>query len=456
MGPWIKSIIVPDLEIALLGSGPMPTDPAFPTTEAKYENVVVQGNYAYVAGGAGDSVGEIGLTLVIYDVSNVANPVAISYITNGSVPWTGGPSYLNGSYQMAINGNYLYVFSSGASYLYIVNVTNPANPFNVSGLLITGTPGSLYGGVYSNGFVYIATQNKGLTIVNVSNPLAPVQVFQEGGTLNKSIGVAINGSTVFTTNYQTAAPWTVRYLKSWNVSNPSAPVLLETYTLPSGTKPGGVSLNGHYAYVADLNTATFQIIDVSNLTAMNYIASMQASASFNVQNNVAFSSLSSNYAYLFSGGNATFGGAIDLYDITNPSVPVLIKTYKQNQATSPFGPGFIYNNVIYVGNYGLAAGTTSTLNIYSTQNFSSDQIDVQFCVELSAQTVSNNASEAGRFEIQGSNNLSTPFSFVTLSALNVTGSGTQLIPKFDLCYAYLKAIYTNTGSGGIAITLKGE
>ena len=273
-----------------ISSAQQPIVPGYPNgTNGKFQNVVVQGNYAYVAASGGNGTGIIGLSLVIYNVANPQAPYVEGYLETGTVPWSSGPSYLNGAYAIAVSGQYAYIFSSGASTLYIVNISNPAAPTNVSALLISGSPGSLYSGAYSNGYVYIATQNKGLTVVNVSNPATPVQVFQEGGTTNKSVGVCVANGYCYTTNYQTTSPWTVRYLKIWSLATPSTPSLLETYTLPAGTKPAAVAVYGNTAFVSDLNTSSVQIVDVTTPTSPNYLASMQASSAFDVMNTAAVS-----------------------------------------------------------------------------------------------------------------------------------------------------------------------
>lgn len=447
-------------QMALVGTALQPYDTSLaPNTNASFQNVIVQGNYAYVASTGGDSTGVIGITLSIYNIANPAMPFLTGYITTGSVPWVSGTPYLNGSYQMAINGNYLYVFSSGSSYLYVVNIANPYNPYNISRLLISNSPGSLYGGCYSNGYCYISTQNKGLTVVDVSNPLSPIQVYQEGGTTNKSIGVCVYGKYLFTTNYQTASPWTVRYLKTWDISTPTTPSLLNTYTLPAGTKPAFVTAFAGYAYVSDLNTSSVQICDISNPASPVYKASMQASATFNVTEAAAFnisfdSVLGRSFTYISSGSNATYGGAIDFFEITNPLSPVKLSTLQQGQAHSVFGNIFIANNLIYAANYGVGGAYNSTLNIYSTQSMAIPIIPARQLLKISGQLVPGSGA-AGAYSLQGSNEVN-PMDFSDIPGCQGTLSNSVvLIPEIDLCYENVRLAFTNTGSGNLSVSLKG-
>jgi hypothetical protein len=285
-------------------------------------------------------------------------------------------------------------------------------------------------------------------------------VYQEGGTTNKSVGVYISGNYCYTTNYQTTAPWTVRYLKIWDISNPSAPSLLTTYTLPAGTKPASVVVTGNYAYVTDLNTNTIQVVDTTNPLAPNYLASMQASALFNVINDASFNnvSLTGNYCYITSGQNATYGGAIDFYDITNKSSPVKVSTFQESIPSSVFGAGCVYNNLIFVADYGVAPGTASSLKIYSTMTALSNPISCKWLQSASAQISNVGASATGIAILQASDDAHGAFnswSDISSTATTVNGTAICLVPKFDISYEYLTLAYTSTGTGGFHFSLMG-
>jgi len=259
----------------------------------------------------------------------------------------------------------------------------------------------------------------------------------------------------------------VRYLKIWSLANPAAPTLIETYTLPAGTKPANVEVIGNYAYVADLNTSSVQIINISNPLAPFYVASLQATNSFNVANEVAIGafSISGNYAYLGSGGNPTYGGSIDFFDITNPAAPIKLSTYQEGVPGSVFGTVVLYNNLLYVADYGIAGGQHGSLNIYSSKTAIVPNIPVQNLYAISAQISNVPSTAAGTYELIASNDdfYSYPFTPVnyddipgTTGTISGTISGTNvyLIPKTDLSYQNVSFAYTNTGSGGFNIILK--
>lgn len=315
---------------------------AGPAAPQKFEDVTISNGIAFVAGGLAAT------TLTIYDVHN---PLVPSYLAT--------KAYL-GTYKLQISGSYCYIPSSGGSTLYIVNISNPASPVTVASLAISGSPGSLYNCSVLGNYCYIATQNKGLTVVDVTNSASPLQIFQEGGTLNKSFGMAVKGSIAYTTNYQTTTPWTVRYLKTWNVSNPASPSLLATYSLPAGTKPLGVNVYGSTAFIQDANTNTIQMVDVTDPTHPNYLSSMAASGLFNSGYNAR---VSQNYCYIPSGSNVTSGGFIDVFDISDPSSPQKIAQTSSQQPGSVFGGISISNGFIFVGDYG--NGNNSTLDVFT-------------------------------------------------------------------------------------------
>ena len=248
-----------------------------PSGQQKFENVstlVYNGKtYALAAGGGTNC------TLAVWDITDQTAPTYCSSIVK------------SGSYNIvgAIQGGvpYGFIASSGASTLIIVNLTNPYNITTTASLTITNSPGSIYSVAYANGYCYLATQNKGLTVVDVGGGLGggtitvPVQTYQEGGTTNKSFGVGVQGNYVYTTNYQTTFPATVRYLKTWALTGSgtlSVPSLANTYTVPGGPtatscKPLGFSFstNGNTVFISDGNQNKVDIVDITTPTSPNYL-----------------------------------------------------------------------------------------------------------------------------------------------------------------------------------------
>lgn len=368
---------------------------ALPAGTIKAQSVAIysyQNNvYALVCGGNGTD------TITVYNVTNPASPQLRGYLTlAGSY---GATVYFSAGIPWAI------VPSSGGSRLYTVNLSN-ANSLSIGGnLLITGTPGSLYNAVASNGYVYISTQSQGLTVVDIgggSGSLTnPIQVFQEGGSV-KSFGVVVSGSTLYTTNYQTTFPATVRYLKTWSLSTPSTPSLQNTYTIPGGpvatsTKPGGISISGNTAIVTDINQLVYDVIDITTPTSPNYLSYITPSATLGAGDIAQFSG---NYVYVSSGSNATYGGAIDFFDLTNRSYPLKIGTTTSGVANDVFGNIALYNGYIFAADYGVAPGSNGNLDIFAgTEELiaagSVSTSNLKLVIQSSGQTPSCSSSNVG-------------------------------------------------------------
>lgn len=78
----------------------------------------------------------------------------------------------------------------------------------------------------------------------------------------------------------------------------------------------------------------------------------------------------------------------------------------------------------------------------------------------SAQAAATSGA-AGTLKIQASNDhpvaagaVPTNWNDIPSATIAVTGAGSFLVPKVDLCYEYIRIVYTNTGAGTIGIRLK--
>ncbi len=57
-------------------------------------------------------------------------------------------------------------------------------------------------------------------------------------------------------------------------------------------------------------------------------------------------------------------------------------------------------------------------------------------------------------ELHNTNWQPTNWSNISGAAVTVTGNGSFLIPKTDLCYQYVRLSYTNTGTGTTSVVFK--
>ncbi len=154
------------------------SDPVNPVVTGSIDSigcngVAVLGNYAYLA--ATNS------TIRIIDISDLANPVQVSWLNLDDVP-------LN----IEVLGNYAYVVS-GTSGLRIIDITNPASPSEVGFFKNDDYFSDVK---INNPYAYIADGYGYVRIVNVANPAAPneVGVFD---TKYQSMRIAVENNLIF-------------------------------------------------------------------------------------------------------------------------------------------------------------------------------------------------------------------------------------------------------------------
>lgn len=82
-----------------------------------------------------------------------------------------------------------------------------------------------------------------------------------------------------------------------------------------------------------------------------------------------------------------------------------------------------------------------------------------FCCSAQASTVGG--APGGTLIIQASNDepvaagaVPTNWSAIPSATISVTAVGSFLIPKIDLCYQWVRLVYTNTGTGTISVVFK--
>lgn len=85
-------------------------------------------------------------------------------------------------------------------------------------------------------------------------------------------------------------------------------------------------------------------------------------------------------------------------------------------------------------------------------------IDSRNLFACSAQ-ITATGSAAGTLIIQASdddisNGPPVNFSPIPLATIAVSGAGTFLIPKTDLCYQWVRMVFTNSGTGTISVVFK--
>lgn len=383
------------------------TQTSNPFALAKINNVLT---YTGVNGkNYGVTIGAVASTLTFYDITNQSAPVYLS-----------GIATLQGAFNAAhavIGGiDYIIVASTGGFNLYIINASNPSL-LTITTTFSLGAPtGSTYNVIYNNGYVYLACQSVGLKVVDIGGGggggtlLAPVVTFTQGAA--KSLGVAISGTNLYTTQYSTS-PYATRLLNSWTLTglgSPTVPSLVQSLVLPGLGETLAVSINANTAFVS--NTTGVQQIDIVDITtpsAMTNITSISMPGGYQLASAMVAVPYG-NYLFMPVGSHATFGGSILMYDITNRASPLLVSTVSNNVATSPFGGISIFGQYIFAGNYGPAPGSLGTLDVFTLPlmapvigTATASQLVLQNSFQLGSSTASGyvltaNASGVGTWQ----------------------------------------------------------
>ena len=265
-----------------------------------------------------------------YTIGAGHNSADLDYVATNSLVVPGGLNLGTPIYEdtdsdamgITISGNYAYVADDNSG-LAIIDISDPTNPGTP---VYRDTNGSAIGVTVRGNYAYVADYTSGLAIIDISNPSSPgTPVYR---ATSKAYGVAISG------NYAYVAAG-LSGLAIINISNPASPGA-PVYRNTNGTARG-VAISGNYAYVADRSSG-LAIIDISNPASPGTPVYRKADGfALGV-------TVSGNYAYVADDISGL--AIIDISDPTNPGTP-------ENEYTT--GDAYevaINGNYAYVANWG--------------------------------------------------------------------------------------------------------
>lgn len=296
------------------------------TTQAIINDIEVSGNYAYAISFDG---------LLTIDLNDPASPSIVNIHT----------TYETWLDKIAISGDYAYCVGEGFS---ITDISNPVSP----NLVFTYEPPDMYDDLYaenvavSGNYAYLASED-GLMIMDVSNPASPalVETFEQVDEYGYSLwieDVAISG------NYA--------YLACWNkvvivdISNPSSPSSISTF---DSWDLESIEVAGNYAYCGGYDN--FIILDISDPTAPTQIG-----VTYDIE--VETITLSGDYAYC-----STYEDLFIL-DVSNPALPQNVGEYNT----------FYAESLEVSGSYAYCAAEDDGLLIIDISNPSSPTLEYEY------------------------------------------------------------------------------
>jgi len=202
-----------------------------------------------------------------------------------------------------------------------IDFSNPSNPT----LLATVIDVRVNDVAISGDYVYAATSDNGIGIVDVSTANAPVLVgYAAGSTDLYGEGVSAYGDVMV------QSTWDALYF--FDISTPEAPTLADSQPLVTGTS--WLTLDANYAYVHDFDT--LRIFDISTLTDV-----VQVSAIFTDGSWDGDAAREGNYVYV----NVETNG-IKVYDVSDITAPVEVAHYDMLNVARGIS---VRNGMAYVG-----------------------------------------------------------------------------------------------------------
>jgi hypothetical protein len=276
------------------------------------KSVAVQGNYAYVANFFANS-------LEIIDVSDLANPTHLSTLRNGD-----GSAQLIRPVFIRIVGNYAYLAVRGSQNIAIIDIADPSNQVSVSTIPSSGwfaSPTSLF---VSGNYLYFTEEYAGggtFKIYDISDPYAPIPqgvIFHgtDGASIDNPTDVFVLGDHAYVTSYGG------RSLEIIDVSDPVFPTHVGViYDGDGGANlfvPNSVKVVGDFAYITTLHGSGLEIVDVSDPANPIHKGKIDDGDGGAILLGSTSVDVSGSYAYVTSSP----GNALEIVDISDPANPV--------------------------------------------------------------------------------------------------------------------------------------
>jgi len=288
-------------------------------SQTRPHDMVVSGNYAYV-------VNEYGHGLDIIDVSVPSAPVFKGGLSDGE-----NGALLNFSLGLDVAGKYAFVTSNGPpssdglsnnGTLEIIDISDPNLPVH-KGNISDGSGGAELsrpnGIAVSGSYAYVLNdRGNSMTVFDISDATKP---FTKTVLWDKSSASPFLNPFFFVTGNYAYLSGADSSIYIADVTNPTNPVVIGNLKDGVGGAklryPGGMFVQGNFAYVGDWHSAALEIIDVSNPRAPVHKGSISdgdGGASLHAPNSIF---VSGNYAYI-----ADIGGYLEIVDVSNPASPV--------------------------------------------------------------------------------------------------------------------------------------
>ncbi len=365
--------------------------------DAAYLNIAISGNYAYIGSRAG------GDDLEVFDISNPSAPVKI-----GGLNWMS----FNSVGEIVISGNYAYVGSSdlAENRFAVINISNPANPILVKKVAVPGDNNFVQDVDISGNYVFAVTWHpyNDFFVFDISNPANTAIVFsldlapREGAT-----GIAIAGNYAYLVGDANSKCDGINSseLSIFNISNPLAPVQISTLELyPSladcgssfNIRPNDIVVSGNYAYIGG-NDAVFTI-DISNPASPVQTSKIASDRVYSIH-------LNSSFLYAVT----EFTG-VNVYGLANPASPQKVSNIGGRDPVDPSANRYydiaFTTNDVFISRFTTVVGTVARFETYEPHVYARFCIDNANCLTSTTGRIGGADLDAGKLGVGASKTVS--------------------------------------------------
>ncbi len=260
------------------------------------------------------------------------------------------------------DGNIAVMGSYSCRGAFIFNISNPDAPVLASWYNPGNNQQFLEAIVVGNRGYFGSGNGGGVHIVDLTNPASP----QLLGIVNSANGNGLNSihemvvwGNFLIENANTLANKTIKVI---NISNPAVPVFVRDIIPTDPLWVHAMHIRGNRMFTSGWGTSSqrgrTEIYDITNLatqapTLLGFVE--DSSANVTAGNNMHSSWSSEDGNYLYSARETNNGaGDIRVYNITNPAVPLLVRSITMGQlglnAVTPHNP-VVAGNYLYVAWY---------------------------------------------------------------------------------------------------------
>ena len=263
---------------------------------------------------------------------------------------------------IAKSGNFVYIANdpmvSGAPYLTVVDVSNPASPTVVADIAMPSSTPTITRIVVNGNYLYMFPYSGDMRIVSVANPSAPV--FVRSVSMSASDGVVV-GNRLYTAEGTSG-------LGIWDISQPDNPARVGSLSLSGTIMRVQVSGNTLYALSDVYNAQRVHLVDITNRDAPSLIST------FNTTYTARMAHFG-NYLYL-----SNSAGKTQIVDVSNPAAPTEV-------AVVPIGRV----NAVDAANARLLGSGDSWYRIFSLSNPTNPTPGVEYAVPAPREALRSGA-----------------------------------------------------------------